>query len=515
MSSSPRVLVVAAERAETVRRALSGLSLFPVTDPFGALGALRADDIEVVVCAPGIDEVHLLDVVRNTAPAARVVVIGPAVDPLPPSVSEYVAAEHVPTVLRAAVFRAARLRTLALTGDLHERTFGLATLTDPTELANSAVALARESAAADHAVYVARNREGTFHVVATSGSPTGTPPLPVLVRWTERLERERPAEPVAETRSDRHLGGVLVSNANHFHGVLWVSRSLVRRTFAPRELGAVGTVAQRALLAAEHDRLVKDLQHRLLSMEATRARLEEDARAASVGRLAVDALIAIRDPLAYTRTNLRAALESREIPPGSQAERHLEYALQGLERADRAVEDLSRVSQGRDRVPVEVKQLIESALSLVRPLAHPETVEISENAVVLGNPGRLAQALAEVLRNADQATGATRVDLSATRLKETVAIEIADDGEGIPAGLLSRVTEPFFSTRGRAGLGLTTARDVIERAGGTLEIRSRRGVGTVVRIQLPGERVDDEFEMAGEAEDDDEPVDLGNLLGDD
>jgi signal transduction histidine kinase len=513
MSGPDRVLVAGARRGDGVRDALAGWSLYPVGDRYAALGALRAEDIDVVVVADPALTDELLGVVRDTAPAARIVIVGTApAGPLPPLVTEYVLPEHVATVLRPAVHRAARDRGLTLAAGLHERTVGLAELTDPVALGQALAAAARDASAADHAAWIARGPDGAFHVAATVGPAGAAPPLPVLVRWTERLERERPAAPVAETRGERHLAGVIVANANHFHGAVWVSRALSRRTFARRELDAVSTVGSRALLAAEHHRLIQDLQHRLLSMEATRSRLEEDARAASVGRLAVDALIAIRDPLAYTRTNLRAAVDANEIPPGSQAARHVEYALQGLARADRAVEDLSRVSQGRDRVPVEVRQLVESALSLVRPLAHPETIEIGENAVILGNPGRLAQALAELLRNADQATGATRVDLSATRLKEVVAIEIADDGEGIAADLLPRVTEPFFSTRGRAGLGLTTAKDIVERAGGTIEIRSRRGVGTVVRVLLPGERVDDELEFGGEP-DDDEPVsDLGSVL---
>ncbi len=509
---SLRVLLVGAQRGDGLREALAGATLFPVQDRFAALGLLRAEDVDVVVLAAGCDAEGVLEVTREVAPAAQVVQItdSPAPGEPPAPICEQVAPAHVASVLGAAVRRAGQVRSLKLRSELYERSAGLAERVDPVALAAELTSVARTSAAADHAVYVTRGPEGAFAVVASAGS-TGAPPHSVLLRWTERLERERPAGAVAETRGDRHVGGVVVANANHFHGVVWVSRATTRRAFSERELAAVRTVADRALLAAEHDRLVKDLQHRLLSMEATRSRLEEDARAASVGRLAVDALIAIRDPLAYTRMNLRSALATHQIPEGSEAAKHVEYAMQGLERADRAVEDLSRVSQGRDRVPVEVRQLVDAALALVRPLSHPDTVEIVDNAVVLGNPGRLAQALAEVLRNADQATGVSQIHLSATRMKDAVAIEVADDGEGIPADVLPRVTEPFFSTRGRAGLGLTTAKDLVTRAGGTLELRSRRGVGTVARIQLPGEKVEEEFELAGEA-DDDEVADLGDLF---
>jgi signal transduction histidine kinase len=68
----------------------------------------------------------------------------------------------------------------------------------------------------------------------------------------------------------------------------------------------------------------------------------------------------------------------------------------------------------------------------------------------------------------------------------TVVVEIEDTGGGIPAHVLPSVCEPFFTTRpGGTGLGLAIARRYVEQNGGRLDIGSRVGAGTIVRVTLP------------------------------
>ncbi len=78
-----------------------------------------------------------------------------------------------------------------------------------------------------------------------------------------------------------------------------------------------------------------------------------------------------------------------------------------------------------------------------------------------------------------------------------VEIGVEDDGCGMPPDVLARAFDPFFSTKpegqGR-GLGLTTARLVVVRHGGSIDVDSQPGVGTRVRIRLPS--VTDEQEVA-------------------
>ena len=74
----------------------------------------------------------------------------------------------------------------------------------------------------------------------------------------------------------------------------------------------------------------------------------------------------------------------------------------------------------------------------------------------------------------------------ATSASETVEITIADSGAGIPPQVLPRVFEPLFSTKSfGTGLGLATAKQIVEQHDGTISIVSPPGLGTCVSIRLP------------------------------
>src|SRR5205814_3604960 len=67
-----------------------------------------------------------------------------------------------------------------------------------------------------------------------------------------------------------------------------------------------------------------------------------------------------------------------------------------------------------------------------------------------------------------------------------VVVEITDTGVGMDRNALDKIFEPYFSTKATGtGLGLTIAKRNVELNGGTIGVRSQRGVGTTVTITLP------------------------------
>jgi len=103
----------------------------------------------------------------------------------------------------------------------------------------------------------------------------------------------------------------------------------------------------------------------------------------------------------------------------------------------------------------------------------------------------LSRALRALIDNALQASAVAELVLLGARREDTlVVIEVADSGEGMDEATLARVGEPFFTTKALGegmGLGVLLTRTVIEEAGGSLSYRSRRGEGTVARVELPVE----------------------------
>lgn len=103
--------------------------------------------------------------------------------------------------------------------------------------------------------------------------------------------------------------------------------------------------------------------------------------------------------------------------------------------------------------------------------------------MALAQRDELREVLLNVYENARLA-GATAIGTTLT-VDDAVSIEVRDDGHGIPADLLSRVFEPHFSTRtSGSGLGLAISRQLIEGWGGTIDVESEQGKGSVVRILL-------------------------------
>jgi two-component system sensor histidine kinase RegB len=104
-------------------------------------------------------------------------------------------------------------------------------------------------------------------------------------------------------------------------------------------------------------------------------------------------------------------------------------------------------------------------------------------------PRAVSQALRSLITNAQDASPPTSAVMVGVRRDQTVLeLTIRDRGAGMPRETLARIGEPFFTTKppGRGmGLGMFLARAVVEAVGGTLDIESTVGAGTLVRVRLP------------------------------
>lgn len=119
---------------------------------------------------------------------------------------------------------------------------------------------------------------------------------------------------------------------------------------------------------------------------------------------------------------------------------------------------------------------------------------------VRGNPQKLGQVFINLIQNACQALPDKSRGIRITSLYEpevrNVVVEISDEGSGISAEILSKIRDPFFTTK-RAkgtGLGLAVSSTIIEDHSGTLEFLPKQKKGTTVRVvipELPAERGDE------------------------
>ena len=200
-------------------------------------------------------------------------------------------------------------------------------------------------------------------------------------------------------------------------------------------------------------------------------------------------------PLTAIATSLEVLRNGAKDDP-NERDRFLEVIerqTSRLSRLRRALLTLARAQTRQETLqlePVDAAPLLEAVAEELRSvkLGVEVTVAARDDVAVLGHAELVEQVVLNLAENALRHGAASRIELSARRLDgRQAAIEVQDDGSGIPADGRDRLFDRFYrggETGEGFGLGLAIVREVVRALGGTIEIDSPPGGGTVVRIVL-------------------------------
>jgi two-component system NtrC family sensor kinase len=175
--------------------------------------------------------------------------------------------------------------------------------------------------------------------------------------------------------------------------------------------------------------------------------------------------------------------------------KHLRLVQRETERCTAIVRNLLDFARQRplSLKDTDVAAVLEEAVSLVGHQAALKGLTISKSVtavpLIQADAGQLRQAIVNVILNGFEAmqSGDT-LKLRCAKSADGKLIEFAceDTGVGIPPDRLAKIFDPFFSTKEMGtGLGLSVVYGIIERHGGTIDIRSAVGKGTTVVFRLP------------------------------
>jgi signal transduction histidine kinase len=289
--------------------------------------------------------------------------------------------------------------------------------------------------------------------------------------------------------------------------------------------------------------LEKEVEKKAEKIKETQAQLMQQEKLAAIGRLAAGVAHEINNPLGFIRSNLgilgeyisdlcelakeynsleKAFYASENNYPATKKIEPIFQKINAVKKRidlDFIISDTTHIvsesKEGADRIKKIVSDLkefasidqpgeiradinvcIDSALNILAHVFEGKAKivkDYSELPPTTCYRDKMNQVFMNLLLNAADAIKNRGTITITTRAhkdnnKPYVAISIADTGEGIPPENLNCVFEPFFTTKdigNGMGLGLSTSYDIIKSHGGTLNVESQPGRGTVFTIKIP------------------------------
>ncbi|AFY47818.1 signal transduction histidine kinase [Nostoc sp. PCC 7524] len=275
------------------------------------------------------------------------------------------------------------------------------------------------------------------------------------------------------------------------------------REFSQEEIQLGELFAERAATAIDNYHLYQqqcqfnqileaEVEKRTAELRAAQAKLVEQERLAAIGEFAAMIVHEIRNPLTTMIIGLKYFQKNILTEP---AQERLSLALGEASRLENLLSEILLYAKPQvlQFCELDVNQFIRELLTAMSEMQEAvsrqiEFIPASVPVKMLGDKDKLKQVFINIVRNACEAVAPGdvikwEVDTSSP---ERVCINVCNGGEPIPPEILSRLTQPFFSTKpSGTGLGLAITKRIVNAHGGELSIESDTSTGTTVSVQLP------------------------------
>jgi signal transduction histidine kinase len=268
--------------------------------------------------------------------------------------------------------------------------------------------------------------------------------------------------------------------------------------FPERYRNLAASLASQAGVAIQSAQRLEELRVALQELETQQQQMVQTERLSALGEMAAG--------VAHDFNNLLAVVVGRaEVLLGKVQEPKLAREVEIIRQAAwdgahtvRRIQEFTRTRQTRPVGRVDVPELLRDVIELTRGrwkdeaqsqgLSYEVRLEGGPVPPVAGIAAELREVFMNLLINGlDAMPGGGQFVFRVSSDEESVTIAAKDTGCGMPDEVRWRVLEPFFTTKGLrgTGLGLAVSWGIVKRHGGTIEIESTVGVGSVFMVRLP------------------------------
>lgn len=266
------------------------------------------------------------------------------------------------------------------------------------------------------------------------------------------------------------------------------------------DLGEVKAVYGTNWDVSREMQLAYDKEKALEELKEAQSQLILSEKMASLGVLTAGIAHEINNPLNYIVGGHAAIIQHIEENHSINKEElheYLEWIKSGSDRATSIVKSLNIFSRSTEDMDecCDLHLIINDCLLMLRS-KHRDRIKIvkdfmHDQATILGNNGRLHQAMLNLIANAiDAIPGEGQISIKTKREADLLKVSINDNGTGITSEHLQKIMDPFFTTKSPGkgtGLGLSISNSIIRDHRGSIKFDSIVGKGTTVIINLPKE----------------------------
>jgi signal transduction histidine kinase len=265
---------------------------------------------------------------------------------------------------------------------------------------------------------------------------------------------------------------------------------------ATSRLVAEGDLSRRASIQGEDEvgALARAFNDMIEKLQQSKDKLMQSERLVATGLLAAQVAHDVRNPLSAIK--MQTQLLRTRLRPGEENQEILQSVLRDVDRVEWVVKGLLELARPGELKLSEthINGVVSEVLRLIDPQmrhrkVHVETRLDASIPAFAVDQDRLKQVLLNVCLNASEAMptgGVMKISTDFAPELGSVFIDVDDEGTGVDPAIRDRLFSPFASSKKDGiGLGLFSARNILERHGGSIELLNAPGGGTRARLTLP------------------------------